>query len=64
MLKELFGEEEAGAMHKAIIANGWKPRMSTWLSILSILPWFSVQGRSPGPVKNYVWEDMSNMVEL
>lgn len=64
MLKELFGEEEAGAMHKAIMKNGWKPRMPTWLSIFSIFPWLSFQGRSPGPVKNYVWEDMSNVAEL
>ena len=64
MLKELFGEEEAGAMHKAIMTNGWKSRVTTWLSIFNILSWLSVQDRSPGPVKNYVWEDMSNMAKL
>jgi hypothetical protein len=60
MLEQLFGEDEARAMQEAIVANSRKG----WLKWLGETLPFSVQNHSPDPVKNFVWEDMSNTIEL
>jgi hypothetical protein len=61
MLGELFGKKEARAMQESIMANSGKQGWLTWLSEAWPLP---VKNRSPEPVKNFVWEDMSNIVEF
>jgi len=60
MLAQLFGEDEARSMQEAVLANSRKG----WLKWLGDILLFSVQNRSPEPVKNFVWENMSNTVEL
>ena len=60
MLEQLFGEDEGRAMQEAIVANSRKGWLK-WLGETLPLP---VQNRSPDPVKNFVWEDISNTIEL
>lgn len=60
MLEQLFGEAEARAMQEAITANSRKGWLK-WLGETLPLP---VQNRLPEPVKNFLWEDMSNTIEL
>jgi hypothetical protein len=61
MLGKLFGEKEARAMQESTMRNSRKQGCLTWLSRALPLP---VQNRSPEPVKNFVWEDMSNIIEF
>jgi hypothetical protein len=61
MLVKLFGEKEARAMQESIMTNSGKQGWLTWLSEALPLP---VQNRSPEPVENFVWEDMSIIIEF
>jgi hypothetical protein len=48
-------------MRESIMTNSGKQGWLTWLSEALPLP---VQNRTPDSVNDFVWEDMSNMIDF